>query len=81
MISQVGCCLLGILFLVIVLKLISLPMKLITKFIINSIVGIAILYMLSFFGIKLVLAWWGYLIVGVCGIPGLIFVAILSFIL
>lgn len=81
MISQVGCCLLGILFLVIVLKLIALPMKLITRFIINSIVGIAILYMLSFFGIKLVLAWWGYLIVGVCGIPGLIFVAILSFIL
>ncbi len=81
MISQVGCCLLGVLFLVIVLKLIALPMKLITKFIINSFVGIAILYMISFFGIKLVLAWWGYLIVGLCGIPGLIFVAILSFIL
>ena len=79
--EQVIYCLIGIAVLLIILKIISVPMKIIKRLLVNSIIGVVILYMLSFFGIKLAISWWGYAIIGLFGVPGLIFVAILSFIL
>lgn len=63
-----------------ILKLIALPIKLIIGFLINMILGGLLLYGLSFLGIITVeLTWWMIAIVGVVGIPGAIFVALLSF--
>jgi hypothetical protein len=63
-----------------VLKLIALPFKIIISFIINMILGGIVLYGLAYFGIITVsLTWWMTAIVGVLGIPGAIIVAILSF--
>ena len=70
----------GVLILFLVLKILALPMKLITKFIINAIIGGVIIYGLSFLGIGIVINWITGLIVGFLGIPGVIIVAILQFV-
>lgn len=62
-----------------VLKLIALPFKLIIGFLINMILGGLLLYGLASFGIIVVnLSWWMIAIVGIVGIPGAIFVALLT---
>ncbi len=68
----------GIAVLFVILKIISLPMKLIIRFVINAIVGGVILYALSFVGIGIAITNISALIVGIFGIPGLILVAILQ---
>lgn len=65
-----------------VLKLIALPFKILIKVIINVILGGLLLFGLGTLGIITVtLTWWMAAIVGILGIPGAIIVAILSFIL
>ncbi len=67
---------------VLVLKLIALPFKILIKVIINMILGGLLLFGLGTLGIITVtLTWWMAAIVGILGIPGAIIVAILSFIL
>lgn len=67
---------------VLILKLIALPFKILIKVIINMILGGLLLFGLGTLGIITVtLTWWMAAIVGVLGIPGAIIVAILSFIL
>lgn len=70
-----------VLVLIIVLKILALPFKLIKRIIINSIVGGIILFVLSYFGIIISLAWWGYALTGLFGVPGLIIAVILTSIL
>ena len=72
--------LIGIAILVIVLKLIALPFKLIIKFIINSVIGGILLFGLGFLGISIVIKWWTVLLTGLFGVPGLIVAIIISFI-
>ena len=67
--------------LIIVLKLIALPFKIITKFIINSIIGGIILAILAFLGIGITIYWWTVALTGLLGIPGLIIALIISVIL
>lgn len=62
--------LIGIVVLVVVLKLLLLPIKVIVKFVINSILGGIILMICSFFGITITLYWWTVLLVGLLGVPG-----------
>lgn len=73
----------GILF--IILKLLSLPMKLIIKLVINGLVGGVIIFLVNLigasFGFMIDLTWITALIVGILGVPGVIIVAILQFIL
>ncbi len=73
----------GILF--IVLKLLALPMKLIIKLVINGIVGGILIFVVNLiganFGFMIDLNWITALIVGILGVPGVIIVAILQFIL
>ena len=73
----------GILF--IVLKLLALPMKLIIKLVINGIVGGIIIFFFFLiganFGFVIDLNWITALLVGFLGVPGVIVVTILQFIL
>ncbi len=73
----------GILF--IVLKLLALPMKLIIKLVINGLVGALIIFLVNLiganFGFTIDLNWITALIVGILGVPGVIIVAILQFVL
>lgn len=73
----------GILF--IVLKLLALPMKLIIKLVINGLVGGLIIFIVNLigtnFGFAIDLNWITALIVGILGIPGVVIVAILQFVL
>lgn len=71
----------GVLILFIILKILSMPMKIIIKFLINAVIGGVVLYVLNLFGVGLVLNWITALIVGFLGIPGVIIVAILQFVL
>lgn len=66
---------------IIVLKLLSIPLKLLKTVIINAIVAGILLFVLSYFGIVVNLAWWGYVLTGLLGIPGLIIAVILMAIL
>ena len=66
---------------IVVLKLLSLPLKLLKTIIINVIVAGILLFVLSYFGIVVNLAWWGYVLTGLLGIPGLIIAVILMAIL
>ena len=69
----------GILF--VILKVLSMPMKIIVKFLINALVGGIVIYVLNMFGAGLTLNWITSLIVGFFGVPGVIIIAILQFVL
>ena len=71
----------ALLVLFIVLKLLSLPMRIIMKFIINAIVGGIVILILNLFGLGLELTWITAAIVGFLGLPGVIIVAIMQFLL
>lgn len=76
---------LGILVLFIILKILALPMKLIIKLVINGLIGALIIFLINFFGATvgfgIELNWITSLIVGILGIPGVVLVIILHFIL
>jgi inhibitor of the pro-sigma K processing machinery len=73
----------GILF--VVLKLLALPMKLIIKLVINGIVGGILIFVVNLiganFGFMIDLNWITALIVGILGVPGVVIVAILQFVI
>lgn len=71
----------GIVILFVVLKILSMPMKIIIKFLINAVIGGIVIYVLNLFGVGMTLNWITSLIVGFLGIPGVIIVAILQFVL
>lgn len=73
--------LIGIVILIIVLKLISLPFKIIIKFVINSIIGGVILFGLTYLGIKITIYWWTLVLTGLFGVPGLICATIIGFLI
>lgn len=77
--------LIGLAVLFIVLKILTLPMKIIIKLLINGVVGGAIILVINLigvnFGFTLDLNWITALIVGILGVPGVVIVAILQFIL
>lgn len=61
-----------------VLKLLTLPMRIICKFIVNSVIGGIVLYFLAKFGIFMLITWWSILLTGILGIPGVVIAIILS---
>lgn len=77
--------LIGVAILFVILKLLALPMKLIIKLVINGLVGGAIIFVINLiganFGFVLTLNWITALIVGILGVPGVVIVAILQFVL
>lgn len=70
--------LIGIALLVIVLKIISLPFRIIIKFIINSIIGGIILAICAYFGILINVYWWTILLTGLFGVPGFVIATIIT---
>lgn len=71
----------GILILIVVLKIISFPFKLIMKFVINSIIGGVILAILSYISIGIPIYWWTVALTGILGVPGLVVAIVISIIL
>lgn len=77
--------LIGVAILFVILKLLALPMKLIIKLVINGLVGAAIIFVVNLvganFGFIINLNWITALIVGILGVPGVVIVAILQFVI
>ena len=69
----------------VILKLIALPFKIIIKLMINAFIGGAVLFLVNLvgarFGLVLDINWITALIVGFLGVPGVIIVLILHFLL
>ena len=64
--------------LILVLKLLSLPFKLIMKFITNSIIGGIVIIVLKYFGIIVNLEWWTIVLTGIFGVPGVVIALVIS---
>ena len=64
--------LIGLAILIVILKIISLPFKIIFKFIVNSIVGGIVLLICGFFGIGIAVNTAMIILTGLFGIPGLV---------
>ena len=77
--------LIGVAVLFIVLKLLALPMKIIIQLVINGLVGGLVIFIVNLiganFGFMIDLTWITALIVGFLGVPGVVIVTILQFIL
>lgn len=73
--------LIAIIILFAVLKVFGLSMKIIVKFIANAIVGGIVIFIINLFGVGLELNWITSAIVGFLGVPGVIIVAIMQFLL
>ena len=67
--------------LIIFLKILSLPFKIIMKFVANSIIGGIIIAALSFFGIGIAIEWWTVVLTGLLGVPGLVIALIITILL
>ena len=66
----------------IILKIISLPIKLIIKLLINALIGGVVLFLINLTGLIVIdTTWISALIVGFLGIPGVIIVILLHFLL
>ena len=74
--------LIGLIVLFIILKLISFPIKVIIKLLINALMGGIILYLINMFGavigLSITINWLSALIVGIAGVPGVIIVILLQ---
>ena len=77
--------LIAVVILFVILKLISLPMRLILKLLINAIMGGVVLFAINLigaqFGFALDINWLTALVVGFLGLPGVIIVVILHFLM
>ncbi len=67
--------------LIVVLKILTFPFKIIIKFVINSIIGAIVLAVLGFFGIGIIITWWSAALIGFLGVPGVVIALIISMIL
>lgn len=72
----------AVLILFVVLKIISLPLKLIIKLMINAFIGGVVLFLINMvgasFGLYITITWISALIVGFFGVPGVVLVVLLS---
>ena len=64
--------------LIIILKIFTLPFKIIFKFVTNSIIGGIALLALSYFGIIIAINWWTVVLTGLFGAPGLVIALIIT---
>ena len=73
--------LIGLAILIVILKIISLPFKIIFRFILNSIVGGIVLGICAFFGIGIAVNTAMIILTGLFGIPGLVAALLFTIIL
>lgn len=85
MIEYAGYYLLAILGLIIIVKLFSWPLKILFKLIINAVLGVITLVLVNIvgagFGLTIGVNIFTALIVGFLGVPGVIFLVVLKYIL
>ncbi len=68
--------------LAILLKLFKVSFKTILKFAVNTAVGIGVIFLLNLIpGVAIPIAWWTALVSGLFGIPGVLVLLLISFIL
>lgn len=72
---------LAILILFGILKLFGLSMKIIMKFIFNALIGGIVISVINLFGAGITLTWLTAAIVGFLGVPGVIIVLIMKFLM
>lgn len=77
--------LVALIVLYIVLKIIAAPVKIIIKLMINAFVGGVVLFLINLvgagFGFVLNITWLTSLIVGIFGVPGVVFVILLQIVM
>lgn len=77
--------LVALIVLYIVLKIIAAPVKIIIKLMINAFVGGVVLFLINLvgagFGFALNITWLTSLIVGIFGVPGVVFVILLQIVM
>ena len=61
-----------------ILKILTFPIKIMSKILVNSLIGGLILYLLAKVGIFMTITWWSLLLTGIFGVPGVILSIILS---
>lgn len=80
-----GIAVVGIIAVVLILKLLSAPIRFAGKMLINTLVGFAVLFLLNFagelVGISLGINWFNALVVGVLGSPGVVLLLLLKYML
>ena len=74
----IGSFLIGLVLLIIVLKILTFPLKVVIRFVINSIVGGIVFGFFAFFGIIVTVEWWTVLLTGLFGIPGVVIAMIIT---
>lgn len=75
----------ALIILYVILKVLSLPIKIIIKLLVNALIGGIVLFLINLigasFGLVLDITWLTAVIVGFFGVPGVIIVMILQFLL
>lgn len=69
----------GLLLLGILLKLISLPFRIIKWFVTNSIIGAVMLWLVNLLGLGIEITFLKALVAGVLGLPGVVIIAVMHF--
>lgn len=75
----IGSFIVGIIVLFILLRVLSLPFRIVWKLITNSIVGALMLWVVNLFGLGIEITFFKALIAGFFGVPGVLVVALAHF--
>lgn len=75
----IGSFIVGIIVLFILLRVLSLPFKIVWKLITNSIVGALMLWVVNLFGLGIEITFFKALIAGFFGVPGVLVVVLAHF--
>ena len=76
----IGSFIVGLVVLYILLRVLSMPFRIIWKLITNSIVGAIMLWFVNLFGLGIEITFFKALIAGVFGIPGVLVIVVAHFI-
>lgn len=71
----------GLVILYVILKVLSLPAKLVWKLVSNSIIGAIMLWVVNLFGVGIDITFFKALIAGIFGIPGVVVIVLAHFLL
>lgn len=75
----IGSFIVGIIVLFILLRVLSLPFRIVWKLITNSIVGALMLWVVNLFGLEIEITFFKALIAGFFGVPGVLVVVLAHF--
>lgn len=69
----------GLVVLYVILKVLSLPFRIVWKLITNSLIGAVMLWVVNLFGVGIDITFFRALIAGIFGIPGVLAVVLMHF--